>query len=221
MNQFSALVTATLIASTPIAYGSVMGSGLIDRDFQDTTAGLSLIYRGVTQPLPGDNTIADQFSVYSRGGGPFSGDYWVTPFLLEITADNQYTIVAIGTSRNLTGQVGVLSFDFETIAGSAALQPGSNYTFGYRNAAQLADDGEVTTIAGTENVGAIPLTGFTDFSDPWSYAFAPNIEIGTVFGTGGLALDQQGLNGRIYSAELSTTIPTPTTLALLGARRRA
>lgn len=136
--------------------------------------------------------------------------------MLEITGDSHYTIVAIGTSQDLTGEVGVRSFDLNSIAGDATLEVGKSYTFGYRNAQHQVLEVEVSTVNGTQNVGAVPLTGFDDFSDKWSYGFANEIAIGTIFGTGGIALDTQGLDGRIYSAQLSTMIPASASVGMLS-----
>ncbi len=219
------ITLSAVVVSAGSAHAALLGSDLIDRDLSDVSAGLSLIYRGATQPVAGDGGFADQFSVYSQGSGGSAGQYWITPFLLEVTGTDQYTIVAIGSSRDLTGEVGVRSYGFGTIAGDATLEAGKSYTFGYRNAQHEAGVGGVSTVAGTQNSGAVPFTGYDDFSDQWSYAFSPELSIGTVFGTGGVALDMSGFSGRIYSAQLST-IPAPAGCALLAsagfiaARRR-
>ncbi|MCA9310872.1 MAG: hypothetical protein KDA21_06680, partial [Phycisphaerales bacterium] len=207
------MALCAVVVSAGSAQAALLGSDLIDRDLSDVGIGLSLIYRGGTQPLAGDGSVADEFSVYSLGTGGVTGEYWITPFLLEITATDQYTIVAIGSSRDLTGEVGVRSFGFDTIAGDATLEAGKSYTFGYRNAQHVAGTDGVSTVAGTQNSGAVPFTGYNDFSDPWSYAFAPALSIGTIFGAGGITLDLSGFNGRIYSAQLST-IPAPAGCAL-------
>ncbi len=215
----------TLSAFAAVANAGIIGSETIDRTILDSSRGLALIYRGTTQPLVGDGTFADQFSVYTRGGA--ATRFWSTPFLLEITAPNQYTVVAIGTSRNLGGEAGVRTFDFAAIAGNAVTQVGKSYTFGYYNAQYIAtDQGGVEDVSGTANSGAIPLSGYALTTDLWSYALNTDLAIGAIYGTGGFALDSQGFAGRIYSANLSFGVPAPAaaaTLALAGltaARRR-
>ena len=211
-----ASIACTGVAFTSTAHADIVGSELTDRVLLDGVGGFSLIYRGGTQPLAGNGAVADQFSIFSRGLGAPGGNFWITPFLLEITAPDQYTVAAIGTSRNTSGLAGILSFDFAAIAGDPTLNPGSNYTFGFRTAQHTADDtGAVSTVAGTENIGNVPFTGYDDFSDEWVYAFVGNLEIGTIFGTGGAAFNFQGFGGRIYSAQLST-IPTPAATATLA-----
>ena len=226
MSTASRWTLFAIIASAGSANAAIMGSELMDRNLVDVSPGLSLIYRGGTQPLAGDGGVAENFSVYSRGLGGSAGQYWITPFLLEVTSADQYTVVAIGTSRNLSGEVGMRSYGFDTIAGDATLEPGKTYSFGYRNAQHEVNAGVVTTVAGTQNPGAVPFTGYDDFSDQWSYATGvSSLNIGTIFGTGGAALDASGFNGRVYSAQLST-IPTPagaalfTVAGMMAARRR-
>ncbi len=219
-----ALSIVLALACGTTASAQVVGSDTIDRDLFDASAGLSLIYRGTTQPLAGDGLVADQFSLYSKRAG---GVWWTTPMLLEVTGSDQYTIVSIGTSRGVTGPSGVQMFDFGAIAGSAVLEAGKTYTFGFYTGALAADGtGGVSAVAGTANVGTIPFTGYNDFSDEWSYSIlggTPNV--GSVYGTGGAPLDSQGFAGRIYSANLSF-IPAPASMALVGlgglmaARRR-
>ena len=211
----TAALIAAAVASCP-AHAAVMGSELIDRNLVDAAPGLSLIYRGDSQPLAGDGAVPDQFGVYARGlGTPGGGQFWITPFLLEVTGVEQYTVVAIGTSRDLSGELGALSFDFDTIAGNATLEAGKSYTFGYRNAQHEFDGNSVSTVAGTQNIGSVPFTGYGDYSDLWSYASAADLDIGTIFGNGGNPLDANGFDGRIYSAQFST-IPTPTGTAALA-----
>ena len=212
-------VSIALIAATAgLAHAGIIGSPTIDRNIQDSSIGLSLIYRGATQPSAGDGSVAETFSVFSKGTGNIFSNYWATPLLLEVNAPDQYTVVAIGTSRNLSGQQGVLSFAFDTIAGDPTLQPGKNYSFGYYNGGLTADGtGGTTGVASTQNSGAIPFTGYNDFSDAWSYAFAASPTIGTIFGTGGVNFDSGGAAGRTYSANLSfAPIPAPASAALLA-----
>lgn len=201
----------------------VVGSAAIDRNINDSSSGLSLIYRGGTQPLAGDGSEASTFTFYSDA----LANTWVTPFVLEITGPSSYQVIGIGASR-LTDASGVQSFNFAAIAGSALTEAGKSYTFGYSNRAYESDGaGGVTAIDGTASQGAIPFTGYNDFSDQWSYAISAVVQMGTIFGTGGLALDSSGLNGRIYSANMTFgAVPSPGSLALAGmgllaaARRR-
>lgn len=81
-------------------------------------------------------------------------------------------------------------------------------------------------VGGTLNPGAAPFDGYGIVTDLWSYATASELSIGMVFGSGGQALDNLGLGGRIYSAQMTfDVIPAPGALAAIGvcaigARRR-
>lgn len=217
-------VIAGLLVLAGIAQADVVvGSAAIDRNINDSTSGLSLIYRGSTQPLGGDGSEAATFTFYTDA----LANTWVTPFLLEIIGPASYQVVGIGASR-LTDASGVQSFNFAAIAGSALTEAGKSYTFGYSNLAYQSDgNGGVTEVANTANQGAIPFSGYNDFSDLWSYAFAGAIQMGMIFGDGGVGLDSLGLAGRIYSANMTfSAIPAPASLVLAGtglfmaARRR-
>lgn len=193
----------------------VVGSEAIDRNVYDASAAISLIYRGTTQPMEGNGDYASMFTFYSetRAGS------WITPFLLEVTGEGAYTVVAIGTSRQ-AGGTGVESFDFSAIAGDAQTLAGHQYTFGYQNKRYVAGEtGGVMGVDGTGNTGAIPFTGYNNFSDPWSYALADvTLQVGLIYGSGGVNLDGLGFTGRIYSANMTfSAVPSPGTLVLAGA----
>lgn len=210
------LVITGLVALVGAAQADVVvGSEAIDRNVYDSSGALSLIYRGTTQPLEGNGDYASMFTFYSnsRVGS------WITPFLLEVTGEGAYTVVAIGTSRQ-AGGTGVESFSFSAIAGDAQTMAGHQYTFGYQNKRYVAGEtGGVMGVDGTGNTGAIPFTGYNDFSDPWSYTVQDvSLQVGLVYGSGGVALDTFGFTGRIYSANMSFgVIPTPGTAVLAGA----
>lgn len=207
-------ITGLLLLAGVAHADVVVGSAAIDRNINDSFIGLSLIYRGVTQPFAGGGSEATTFTFFSD----VFANTWVTPFVLEIIGPSSYQVVGIGTSR-LTDASGVQSFNFAALAGSALTQAGRNYTFGYSNRAYQADGtGGVIEVAGTANRGAIPFTGYNDFSDQWSYANTGAIQMGMVLGTGGIPLDVSGLNGRIYSANMTFgVIPAPGSLVLAGA----
>lgn len=216
-------ITGLLLLTGVTHADVVVGSEAIDRNINDSSVGLSLVYRGVTQPLAGGGAEATTFTFYSDA----LANTWVTPFVLEIIGPSSYQVVGIGTSR-LTDASGVQSFNFAAIAGTALTEVGRNYTFGYSNRAYQADgNGDVIEVAGTANRGAIPFTGYNNFSDQWSYGNTGAIQMGMVLGTGGIPLDGSGFSGRIYSANMTFgVIPAPGSLALAGmgllaaARRR-
>lgn len=213
VSRLGVVLVASSLVIVPATSAAVVGSEAVSRALLDSTNGLSLIYRGPTTLMSGGEQ-ATNFSFYS---GRFS-THWVTPFITELTGTNSYTVVAIGTSRQ-TDSAGVFNFDFDAIAGSAVTEAGKTYSIGFTNAAYTADGtGGVTLTAGTDTSGAVTFDGYGDFSDNWSYAFAGGIQLGTIFGDGGVGFDLQGFAGRIYSANIGfEPIPTPATLALIGA----
>jgi len=202
-------------ALTTAAGGSVVvGSAATARALLDASSGACLVYRGSTQPFAGNGHSLLNFEYYAQRQMSAG---WITPFLLEVTGVDSYTVVAIGTSH-LGGAVGVNSFAFDALTGSAATLVGSNYTFGYQNVRYESDGaGGVSQVASTSNAGVIPFTGYNDFSDRWSYALGADLEVGTVFGAGGVALDSLGFPGRIYSANVTfDVVPAPGSVALLA-----
>lgn len=196
---------------TPADAESVIGSATIFRDHLDSSVGLTLIYRGATQPYVGDGGTATTFSIFANT----LGGTWVTPFLLESDGVGSYTVVAIGQSVQ-PAAIGSESFDFASIAGAAQTLAGKTYSFGYQNARYQTDGtGGVARVAGSATSGAIPFTGYGITLDPWSYASASELYVGQIYGDGGVALDFGGLTGRVYSANLSfVRVPTPGSLAL-------
>jgi hypothetical protein len=181
------------ILSIP-ALAQTIGSPLIDRPTIDSSSGVMLIYRGSTSPFPSSGT-ATTWSAYVKTS---NGN--LTPLLFEITATNQYTLRAVGTSR--VASIGVQSWAFGTIAGNPGISAGK-HTFGFITRAYTGN-GTGTPVGGTSSTGVIPYTSSgAGTVDNWSYVINPAITIGAVFGQGGVALDAQGLAGRTYSAQMS------------------
>ncbi len=194
----SRLIRATLLASSvagPLAPASAqtIGSPLTSRPNVDNSTGLVLIYRGTTAPFP--------FAGLASTWGYFDASHQgqpVTPLLFEITNTNEYTLRAIGTTRNSAG-TGAQSFPFETILGNPTILAG-RFTFGVVQRL-------VTAPGGTIQLGAVSaVVPFTagPTSDAWSYATPGTILIGQVYGgASGVLLDPLGTGGRIYSAQMS------------------
>jgi hypothetical protein len=187
---------ALLLVSPALA--QTVGSPVIDRPINDTSSGLTLLYRGPTQPMPGP-TSATSWSFFddeSSGGK-------VTPMIFEFSGANQWKVVAIGTPRTSTG-AGVQTHPFATQAGTTTLVAGKQYTIGFAHR-DYTFAGGVATPA-TSYSGVVDFTGYNVFTDTWSY-ITGTTNIGTLVGTGGLPLDSLGSGGRIYSASVSFLPP--------------
>lgn len=184
---------ALLLASPAVA--QTVGSPVIDRPLNDSSVGLTCIYRGPTQPLAGP-AAATNWSFFDNESANGSK---VTPLIFEVTGANQWKVVAIGTPRTSTGG-GVQTHPFATQAGTTTLQPGKQYTIGFAHRDYTFAGGAATPGAGYG--GVVDFTGYDIFTDTWSY-ITGTTNVGTLVGTGGLALDGLGLGGRIYSASVS------------------
>ena len=198
-----ASLSVLLLAVSPARAQLDCGSPVIDRPLNDASAGLTYVYRGLTQPLTGPSRI-DAWSFFNdENVGPAE----VTPLILEVTGPDEYTVVAIGTSR-LATNAGVQSHEFSAIFGSTELQAGKQYTVGFTHRGYSLV-GETVQL-GAAYGGVVDFSGYGDFTDPWSYAFNPALP-GVVYGTPTAAFDPQGFAGRIYSVnfELSGVLPIP------------
>lgn len=184
---------ALLLAAPAVA--QTVGSSVIDRPLNDSSNGVTCIYRGSTQPLAGP-AAATNWSFFDNESANGSK---VTPLIFEVTGANQWKVVAIGTPRTSTG-AGVQSHPFATQAGTTTLQPGKQYTIGFAHRDYTFAAGAATPGAGYP--GVVDFTGYSVFTDPWSYIIGTT-NIGTLVGTGGLSLDSAGFSGRIYSASVS------------------
>lgn len=185
------------LAFTPAAAAQAeIGSPTIARPLDDASSGVVYVYRGTTQPLAGPNTI-DRWSFFDDN----NTNGKVTPLIFEQTGANAWVVVAIGTTRTSNG-LGVQSHAFEPIAGTSTLQAGKSYTIGFTHRAYTGSGANV--VAGAPNAGVVDFDGYNIFTDTWSYATG-TAQIGTLYGTGGLALDGAGFAGRIYSMKCTTT----------------
>lgn len=187
------LALALLLASPAVA--QTAGSPVIDRPLNDSSVGLTFIYRGPTQPLAGP-AAATSWSFFDNE--PANGTK-VTPMIFEVTGTNQWKVVAIGTPRTSTG-AGVQTHPFATQAGTTTLKPGTQYTIGFAHRDYTFAGGLATP--GASYGGVVDFTGYNVFTDTWSY-ITGTTNVGTLVGTGGLALDGAGFSGRIYSASMS------------------
>ena len=196
---------SALLLAVP-AVAQTVGSPVIDRPLDDSSSGLTYIYRGTTQPLAGPAT-ANTWSFFDTSSGS------VTPFIFEVTGANQWKIVAIGTPR-LSAGAGAQTYPFATQAGITALQAGKQYTIGFAHRNFTFAAGVATP--GSASNATVDFTGYNNFTDTWSYVFANTPNIGTIVGTGGLALDSFGSAGRIYSMSVSFTPLAPVTYCTPG-----
>ena len=187
----SSLALAGLCA---LANAQIVGSPVINRPGNDSSAGLVYIYRGGTQPLAGPSTLGN-WSFFDNEAS--TQNQFVTPVIFEVTGANQWTLVAIGTPRASTA-AGAQTHPFAVQAGITSLSAGKQYTVGFVHRNYTFNGGVATP--GPESGGVVDFTGYNNFTDTWSYVFVSNANIGTIVGTGGAALDSLGLPGRIYSA---------------------
>ena len=191
-----AVLCSALLASSVLAGTSSVGSPLIDRPNNDSSTGVIYLYLGGTQPLAGPGTIL-QWSFFDNEAG--GANQKVTPLLYEQTGANQWKVVAIGTTRASTGG-GVQTNAFTAIAGITSLQAGKQYTIGFTHRGYTGTGANVVADGG--NGGVVDFTGYGVYTDRWAYAIG-TANLGTLLGTGGLALDSSGFGGRIYSASFS------------------
>jgi hypothetical protein len=202
----SSLALASLCAS---ASAQTVGSPVIDRPITNGSGNWSYFYRGGTQPLAGPKALGN-WSFFDIDANTLGQK--VTPLLLEVTGPTQWTVVAIGTPRASTS-TGVQTHPFASQAGITALSAGKNYTVGITHR-------DYSFNAGVATPGGLtgPLVDFSGYgitTDPWSYVQGiPNI--GTIFGTGGLPIDNQGFTGRIYSVSFQFGASVPTTYCTPG-----
>lgn len=187
---------ALLLASPAVA--QTVGSPVIDRPLNDSSSGLTYIYLGPTQPMPG-STSATTWSFFDNE----SSGAKVTPMIFEFSGANQWKVVAIGTPRTSTG-AGAQTHPFATQAGITTLAAGKQYTIGFAHRDYTFAGGVATP--STSYGGVVDFTGYNNFTDTWSYIVGTT-NIGTLVGTGGLALDPLGFPGRIYSASVSFLPP--------------
>jgi hypothetical protein len=174
------------------AFGGVsdVGSQVVARPNDEGAGGVIHLYLGGTQPLAGPGSI-NGWSFFDADAS--TAGQRVTPLLFEVTGASQWTVVAIGTTRSSTA-LGVQTYDFGTIAGITALQSGKRYTVGFTHREYSGNDTPANATA-----GVIGFTGYGVYTDRWAYAYGTAV-LGTVLGTGGIALDSIGFGGRIYSA---------------------
>lgn len=187
------LALALLLACP--AFSQTVGSPVIDRNIDDSSLGLTCIYRGTTQPLSGPTTVNN----WAFFDNTFANGAKVTPLIFEVTGVNQWKVVAIGTPRTTTGG-GFQSHPFGTQAGIVTLEAGKQYTIGFATRDYTFAGGVATP--GASYAGVVDFTGYGIFTDTWSYV-VDTTNIGTVVGTGGAPLDVLGFSGRIYSASVS------------------
>jgi hypothetical protein len=182
-----------LTLTAPALSQVICGSPVIDRAIDDTSTGLTYIYRGVTQPLVGPGRI-ERWSFFNN---ETVGNAKVTPLLFEQTAAQGWKVVAIGTSRNATSQ-GFQAHDFQTLVGSPELAAGKQYTIGFTHRGYTLNGSSLVPDSGYG--GVVDFSGYDLTTDLWSYVSGNQAaELGKQYGTGGTALDGQGFVGRIYS----------------------
>lgn len=197
-----ALLASTSALGAPID----VGSPVINRPNDDASSGVMYLYLGGSQPVSGPATLA-QWSFFDNESSSKA-----TPLLFEVTGANQWKVVAIGTTRNSTAG-GVQSHPFGVIAGITALAPAKQYTFGFTHRGYTLQGQNVVADGG--NSGVVDFTGYNVFTDRWAYAFG-TASIGTILGTGGLALDSSGFGGRIYSASFAINPGAPVVYCTAG-----
>jgi hypothetical protein len=189
----AALITTFLCCSALAGTGDV-GSAVINRPINDSSVGVIYLYLGPTQPMVGPGSIVQWSFFDNESNGK------VTPLLYELTGANQWTVVAIGTTRTSNAS-GAQTHPFATIAGITSLQPTKMYTIGFTHRGYTGTGANIVADGGT--AGVVDFDGYGVFSDRWAYAIGV-AQIGTVLGSGGIALDPFGFGGRIYSASFST-----------------
>ncbi len=193
MHPLRALASLAVSFACSVASAQIVGSPVIDRAINDSSTGVVYIYRGATQPLAGPTTVGN-WSFFDNDLATMNQK--VTPLLFEVTGANQWTVVAIGTPRASTA-TGVQTHPFAVQAGITSLVAGKQYTVGFAHLDYSFTSGVATP--GTPSGGVVDFSGYNIFTDTWSYVFGtPNL--GTIVGTGGLALDSFGFPGRICSA---------------------
>ncbi len=193
MQAQRALFSLVFASFCSVANAQTVGSQVIDRPINDSSIGVFYIYRGGTQPLAGPTTPGS-WSFFDNEIGTLNSK--VTPLLYEVTGANQWTVVAIGTPR-ASSAAGVQTHPFDVQAGITSLAAGKQYTVGFAHRDYTFNAGVATP--GFPYSGVVDFTGYNDFTDTWSYVIGtPNI--GTIVGTGGIALDGFGAAGRICSA---------------------
>jgi hypothetical protein len=197
---------SALLLAVP-AVAQTVGSPIINRPIDDSSSGLTYIYRGPTQPLAGPAT-ANTWSFFDNE----NGNGKVTPLIFEVTGANQWKVVAIGTPRTTTG-AGAQAHPFATQAGITTLQAGKQYTIGFVHRDYSFAAGVATP--GANFGGVVDFTGYNIFTDTWSY-ISGTTNVGTTVGTGGLALDASGSAGRIYSMSVSFAPSAPVTYCTPG-----
>ena len=209
MHPHNALSSLALAGLCALANAQTVGSPIIDRPIDSSAFGVVYIYRGGTQPLAGPATPGN-WTFFDNDFG--SLNHRVTPLLYEVTGANQWTVVAIGTPRASTA-AGAQTHPFEVQAGITSLAAGKQYTVGFVHRDYTFNAGVATP--GLAYTGIVDFSGYNDFSDTWSYVLGtPNL--GTIVGTGGLALDSLGNGGRISSMSVSFTPIAPVTYCTPG-----
>ena len=187
---------AGLASSTAFAATTDVGSPVIDRNNDDSSAGVIYLYLGGTQPLLGPGTL-DSWSFFNNEVSQSGGK--VTPLLYEVSGANQWKVVAIGTTRTATS-AGVQTHPFAAIAGSAVLDAAKQYTMGFTHRGYTLQG--PTVVADGGYGGIVDFVGYGIYTDRWAYAFG-TAAMGSILGTGGIVLDSSGFGGRIYSAKFT------------------
>jgi len=202
----SILALASLCAS---ASAQTVGSPVIDRPITNGTGIWTYFYRGGTQPLTGPAALGN-WSFFDVDANTLGSK--VTPLILEVTGPTQWKVVAIGTPRASTS-TGVQTHPFASQAGITALSAGKQYTIGITHRDYSFSGGVATPGALTGPL--VDFSGYGITTDPWSYV-SGTLNIGTLIGTGGFAIDNLGFTGRIYSVSFQFGTSVPTTYCTPG-----
>ncbi|MFH1110426.1 MAG: choice-of-anchor C family protein [Planctomycetota bacterium] len=207
------------IACSP--HDATIGSALVDRLSVDTSSAQAYIFDG-DHFLP--NTRITGFSITNTphpGGSRF-----VTPLLFQNIVsgpnpgDDIFVVRGIGTGRTITAS-GTFTFDFELVNGTDVVPDSSaGYTFGFINVMLDEAGNRVAASTGvvdfTNGVAAGPGVSGRG-SNAWRFTptvAIPNpLMVGTVFGSGGVPLNNRNIGGwnvdRTYSSTATVVLSCP------------
>jgi hypothetical protein len=218
-------ILLVVLVCAPLVRAQTIGSQVIARGNIDTSSGQVYIYDGANF-LSGQTFQSMEFYAGATG--------YVTPVLFEETGSAQFTVRGVGQSV-LVSTLGDQSIDYASASGLATTL-GSDYTFGFVNAAVDGSGNETASSTGVVDYDNYIGDAGVSPGSTNDWRFTPtdgglNLAIGAVYGTGGFPLNAGGDPSnvdRTYSA-IATAVPEPasvgvlfvTGFALLSRRRTA